>query len=77
MTRQQFVDKFSNHLAGKFTLFAFTDTSGPGVAARTRSMVLDIQKTVELMWDAANRGEQPASNGHADGATLPLKKVGG
>lgn len=74
MTKQQFVDKWSNHLAGKFSRFAFCETQGAGLDGRVRGMVGEIEKAVEKMWLEAGGREEvvsvdrlPALNGHANG----------
>lgn len=67
--RDAFIDKWANHLAGKFARFAFCDTTGPGVADRTRAMVKDIEQAVAKMYDEL-QSRQPVN-----GPAVPARKA--
>lgn len=74
MTRDEFIGKWSTYLAGKFTRFAFCETSGPGLDARVRGMVTEIEATVAKMYSDANENHQRASTGTSTNAA-PVRTV--
>ncbi len=74
MTDDQFQNKWANHLAGKFVRFAFAEVSGPGLEARVRGLVAEIDKAVELMLaEARGMGAADAVIKPANGTPQPVR----
>lgn len=78
MTREQIIDKWANHLAGKWARFAFAEIPGPGLEGRLRSIVHDIEYAVGKIIDESASLHQPvaikpSSNGHTTPLPAPRK----